>query len=127
MTRLLIALALLLAAPLAHADRYGHGLAVFQQKQCTSCHSVGWHERANVDRPSNIDLTRITDTRRDDELRKFLADPTAARPQSACSHRALMPDEIEDLLVFLHMRANPQPVTPAPRQKAPGRRVRGGK
>ncbi|MSP62049.1 MAG: hypothetical protein EXR72_17295 [Myxococcales bacterium] len=98
----------------AHADRYGRGLLRFQEARCASCHTVGWRDPVPAERPRLVDLTRSARHRTDEDLRRWMAAPEERKPATACRHRALSAEEIDDLLFFLHARTALQPTTPRP-------------
>jgi hypothetical protein len=118
--RLLLALPLLVAgAAPARADRYLRGLALYQY-ECTGCHSVGWNAPGPQEN-NRIDLTRLVDRRKDDDIRAYLEDPRRQKSDSGCNHHGLSREQMDDLINFFHARANTPPTPP----KAPTNR--GGK
>lgn len=105
--RFLVAASILLVAGASHSDRYRRGLASFQERAFTSCHSVGQGTAAEPRRAQAIDLTRAVDHKTDAELRAFLKDPPARGDGARFEHAKLSALEIDDLVHFLHARAAP--------------------
>jgi cytochrome c2 len=111
--RALLAAALLLPAA-ARADRYRQGQLLFEQRQCTGCHTVGRQKPPPIDRKGNLDLTAIATVRSTDELRKWLAGPARVNPEARCRAGGLDQTQVNDLIHFFRARSLPAPPAPKP-------------
>ena len=92
-------------------DQVAHGKAVFQRKNCNDCHTI-----LGIGGYYAPDLTKVADHRDAEWLRRFLADPAAAKPGTTMPDQRLQEAEVVDLVAFLdwvrHIDTNGWPPPP---------------
>jgi len=123
MRRLILAGALTLAPTLALAADTVQGAAVFNA-ECARCHSAnpplpgneldGGKAHLKTKPPPGVgpDLVRLMLVRPVAEVEKWVANPWAARPDTACDTRRVTERMRLDLMAFLVSRTRPAPPPP---------------
>ena len=107
-------------------DQVAHGKYVFQRKNCNDCHTI-----LGIGGYFAPDLTKVADNRDSAWIRRFLANPAAAKPGTTMPDQHLAEADVLDIAAFLdwvrHIDTNgwpPQPRTRlasvASRPAAPG-------
>jgi cytochrome c2 len=104
MNRVFIAFALVALAAPARADREQQG-ADLVHTRCRNCHVVGHGKELRKQPHGMVDLTMMTKSRTDEQLRAWLTNPTKIKPDTPCFTIGLDARQIEILIGFLHGRS----------------------
>jgi cytochrome c2 len=104
MNRVLIAFALVALAAPARAGREQQGAEIVHTR-CRNCHVVGRGKELRKQPHGMVDLTMMTKSRTDEQLRAWLTNPTKVKQDTPCFTLGLDARQIDILIAFLHGRA----------------------